>query len=87
MLDHLQVHLLGKEAMPIAAGLFGVIHRRVGLLQQAVEVFAIFGIERDADRERRHQRLISQQNGLTHALVNLVGHQFCPAEMVSHNSR
>ena len=73
-LDGLFVHLLGKEAMRVAPGFLGVIHRRISLLQEQVEILAIIGKERHTDRERRRQEMPFDLERLGHALMDLVGH-------------
>ena len=48
-LDRRRFHVGAIEADAVAAGVLGVIHRRVGAHDQRLRVLAVFGIERDAD--------------------------------------
>ncbi len=40
----LEVHPFVEEAIGVAPRILGVVHGRVGLLQQAIEIAAVFGV-------------------------------------------
>ena len=50
-----RLHVGPIESDPVAAGVLGVIHRRVGVHDQRLRVVAVFRIERDADARGQHQ--------------------------------
>ena len=48
-LDRPDVHGFGEKLIIVAAGFFGVIHRRISILDQRFGIRTIFGINADAD--------------------------------------
>ncbi len=51
----LNVHRRLKEGVAVAAIIFGVVHRRIGVEHQFALIHAIAGIDRDAKTQRYHQ--------------------------------
>ena len=50
----------GEEAVGVAAGVLGRVHRGVRLLDEAHAVLRVGRVERDADRARERRRLVGQ---------------------------
>jgi hypothetical protein len=69
----LLIHLVVEEAPGIAAGILGVVHGDVGLLQQAVEIVAILGKHGDADAAGRIQHVAVDFCRFAHVGEDLFG--------------
>ncbi len=70
---HLVVHRLVEEAIGVAAGRLGRVHRGIGPLQQGVEVLAVVRVEGDADAAARGDGVAVDEDGLGQAQQDLAG--------------
>ena len=71
------VHRLGVELEVVPVMALRVVHRRVGVAHQRLEVLAVRGIDGDADAGRREELVVAHRNRpgefVQHALSDLGG--------------
>jgi hypothetical protein len=67
------VHPGGVELVVVAAGILGVIHRRVGVAQQGVGILAVAREQADADARRGVQHMIGHLVILGQTALDLAG--------------
>ena len=68
------VHRLREELVIIAAIALGVVHGRIGMAHQGVDIAAIVRIQADADRRRDVQHVAVERKGGRQRLDDLLGH-------------
>ena len=83
MIRYQKWKLTREELERIAAGRLGVIHRRVGMLEQDVEIVAVAGEQADADTDRRDQLMPVDEIGPVQALQDLARDMRAPVVSLS----
>jgi hypothetical protein len=71
-LERTGVHVLRKELVVVAAVLLGVIHGRISIAQQGIDVSAVAGINGDAHARGGHQLMPVDVVGARHCIEYLL---------------